>query len=219
MSSLVFKVDEISGKICCQECFEADPHAADWMARGSAARHLEASNKHKSSVAINVQHHEANESHHRQLQSTYTYTSYTSFNSYLPDPSPSTCIGLFDREEMPGLGPVHHDYIDDFPISAGISPHQHDPEAERELLHREVELMMMEAEQLDKVGLEQLEDDPTVTNMAQELYMLGKIILCIILFMAYFWYQALISKMMMLRFRMALWKPLTMAIMLHIQIK
>ena len=75
---------------------------------------------------------------------------------------------------MQALKPMHHDYTDDFPISAGVSPLQHDPEAEREQLRREVELMMMEAEQLDELGPERLEDDPTVTNVAHELDLLGK---------------------------------------------
>ena len=61
---------------------------------------------------------------------------------------------------------MNHDYTDDFPISVGISPLQHDVEAEQEQLHCKVELMMMQTMQLDELGLKQLEDDPTMTNMA-----------------------------------------------------
>ena len=124
------------------------------MARGSAIRHLEASDKHKGSIAINLHHREADASHRERLQFTYSYSSYASFNPLLPDPSPSTHIGLFNRGDMQALKPIYHGYTDDFPISAGISPLQHDPEAEWEQLHREVELMMMEAEQLDELELE-----------------------------------------------------------------
>jgi hypothetical protein len=150
------------------------------MARGSAPRHLEDSDKHQSSIAINLQRREDDTSHHERLQSTYAYTSYASFNSHLADPSPSTRIGLFDSDNRPELDLGHQDY--DFPVSAGISPHQHDAEAEREQLRREVELMMMEAEQLDEMGLDQLEDDPTVTNVAHELSLLGTCIHFVIRF-------------------------------------
>ena len=123
------------------------------MARGSPIWHLEASDKHKGSIAINLRRREADASHREQLQFTYSYSSYALFNPLLPDPSPSTRIGLFNRGDMQALKPTHHDYTDDFLISAGVSPLQHDPEAEQEQLRHEVELMM-EAEQLDELGPE-----------------------------------------------------------------
>ena len=187
------------------------------MARGSTPRHLEDSDKHKSSIAINLRHWEADTSHHERLQPTYTYTSYASFNSHLADPSPSTQIGLFDSDNRlePDLG--HQDY--DFPVSAGIGPHQHDAEAEREQLHCEVELMIMEAEQLDEMGLDQLEDDPTVTNVAHELNLLGTCIHFIVWFTSgYSFWQNSTPKTMMSPFRIVLQRQLTVVIMLRIQI-
>jgi hypothetical protein len=36
----VFEIDEISNKIRCTECFEANPTKTKWMDRGSDKKHL-----------------------------------------------------------------------------------------------------------------------------------------------------------------------------------
>jgi len=179
-----------------------------WIARGSASRHLDESDKHNTNIAINFQRREANASCREHLQSTYEYTSFALLNSHILDPSPSTRVGFFDNDTVPDPDPMFHNYDEDYLISAGISPQRHDPEDEQEQLCREVELMMMEAEQLDELGPGQLEDDPTVTNITQELDMLGKIVFFIVLpKVNLFSGQILMLMMMISTFRMVSQKP------------
>ncbi|KIM79398.1 hypothetical protein PILCRDRAFT_10519 [Piloderma croceum F 1598] len=165
----VFEVDEPSGKVRCRECFQADPDATGWMARGSAPRHLKDSDKHKSSIAINLWCQEADTSHHERLSLLMRTQVMPHSTLILLIPLHQHKLGFLTwtigRSLTLGIKIM-------ISLSAGISPHQHDAEAEREQLRREVELMMMKAEQLDEMGLDQLEDDPTVTNVAHELSLL-----------------------------------------------
>jgi hypothetical protein len=62
--------------------------------------------------------------------------------------------------------------MDDVVIPAGLAPLIDDPSIEHECLRREVELLMMEAEQIDELGPEHVEDDATTTNVIDHLHSL-----------------------------------------------
>jgi hypothetical protein len=62
--------------------------------------------------------------------------------------------------------------LDRVVISAGLAPLTNDPLIENERLRREVELLMMEAEQYDELGPDCFEDDATTTNVVEHLHSL-----------------------------------------------
>jgi hypothetical protein len=70
--------------------------------------------------------------------------------------------GVYDDNDF--WGPMN-----DVVIPAGLEPLINDPSIEHERLRREVELLMMEAEQIDELGPEYDEDDATTTNVADHL--------------------------------------------------
>jgi hypothetical protein len=79
-----------------------------------------------------------------------------------------------DNKAMSDLIVETNDHPMDYPtIPAHMDPMSHDSEAEREHLRREVELLLMQAEQLDEFGSGEFADDSTVTNIADELQGLG----------------------------------------------
>jgi hypothetical protein len=62
--------------------------------------------------------------------------------------------------------------MDDVVISAGLAPLFDDPSIEHERLRREVELLRMEAERIDELGPDYVEDDATTTNVTDHLHSL-----------------------------------------------
>jgi hypothetical protein len=55
--------------------------------------------------------------------------------------------------------------MDNIIIPAGVTPLSDNASLEHECLRREVELLMMEAEQIDELGPDYRDDDTTLTNI------------------------------------------------------
>jgi hypothetical protein len=168
---LVFEIDQASGKIRCKECFEADPLKTEWITRAAAKRHLEVSNEHVMNTQANSERRAADAAHHQNISATYSSLSYSDFNTSEMNPTPSSRPALFDANNdiLPNDNNIFR-FMDDFIIPAGVAPLTDDPSLEHERLRREVELLMMEAEQIDTLGPEYADDDATITNIVDDLH-------------------------------------------------
>jgi len=187
----VFEVDESSGKIRCKECLEADPFQTDWITRAAAKRHLEGSNEHATNVQNNLERRAADAAHQRHLSAPYSALSYNSFDSSILNPIPPSHPALFDTNDHDIMANNDNDMfrpLDGLIIPTGITPLVDDISFEHERLRREVELLMMEAEQLDEFGPEN-EDDATLTNVIENMQSFSVSCLCDIISVAYCTYR------------------------------
>ena len=106
----------------------------------------------------------------------YSSLSYNNFDTSVSNPVPPAQPTFFGSND--DLMPIDDDDddiwgpIDHVVISAGLVPLTNDPSIENEHLRREVELLMMEAEQYDELGPDHFEDDATTTNVAEHLHSL-----------------------------------------------
>lgn len=138
------------------------------------------SHEHQSNVEnIGVRRH-SEAIQREQLLTAYSALSYTNFDSSYTIPVPSSRPDF--ASSMPDLDINIADdnnifsALDDLVIPAGIEPFtDYDSLHERERLHREVELLMMQAEQDDEFGVDGLEDDATVTNVTENLWNMGQL--------------------------------------------
>jgi hypothetical protein len=185
--NLVFEVEESSGKIRCKECLEADPFQTDWITRAAAKRHLEESNEHAANVRNNLERHAADAARQQRLSAPYSALSYNNFDSSILNPVQPSRPALFEPKNMPDTADDDNNIfhpLDNLIIPAGITPLIDDISFEHERLRREVELLMMEAEQLDEFGPEN-EDDATLTNIVENMESFSVSCLCDIISVAY----------------------------------
>jgi hypothetical protein len=172
----VFEIDQASGKIRCKACFSADPAKTTWITRGAAKRHLEESTEHVTNVQTNLKIHASEAAYHQRLLAPYSSQSYNNFDTSVSNPVPPARPIFFSSND--DLMPIDDDDddiwgpIDHVVISAGLAPLTNDPSIENERLRREVELLMMEAEQYDELGPDCFEDDATITNVTEHLHSL-----------------------------------------------
>jgi hypothetical protein len=167
----VFEIDPASGKIRCKECFEADPFKTDWISRAAAKRHTVDSNDHATNVQTNVGRRAADAARVTRISTAYLSLHQNHLNFSFASPAPSTQPAMF-HENAPD--PIHSDDhffspMDDIIIPAGITPIFDNTSLEHECLRREVELLMMEAEQIDELGPDYRDDDATLTNIDDNL--------------------------------------------------
>ena len=192
--NLVFEVNESSGKIHCKECLEDDPFQTDWITRAAAKHHLEESNEHAANVQNNLERHAADAAHQQRLSAPYAALSYNNFDYSIPNPVPPSRPALFQTNNpniMPDMADNNENIfhpLDNLIIPAGITPLVDDISFEHERLRREVEFLMMEAEQLDEFGLEN-EDDATLTNIVENMESFSVSCLCDIISTTYFHYR------------------------------
>jgi hypothetical protein len=174
--SAVFEVDEGSGKIRCKECFEADPINTGWITQGSAARHIDQSREHGTNIENNQRRHSLQAIQERRLHEAYSAAGYANLDSNYQVPGPSIrpdfddpMLDNFVSEDDNIFSAVDNTIIpaDIHPLTGYNSAH------ERERLRRQVELLMMQAEQDDEFMPDGLEDDTTVTNVTENIQFLG----------------------------------------------
>jgi len=115
-----------------------------------------------------------------QLLTAYSALSYTNLDSSYTVPVPSSRPDFASSKPDLDINIADDNNIfsalDDLVIPAGIEPlADYDSLHERERLRREVELLMMQAEQDDEFGVDGLEDDATVTNVTDNLRHIGQL--------------------------------------------
>ena len=170
----MFEIDPASGKICCKECFEADPFKTEWIFRAAAKQHTAESNDHAAKVQANVGRHAADAACATRISTPYSslHKNGLNFNSFA-SPAPSAKPAMFHQNgHAPWLDPMHNDFfspMDNIIIPAGVTPLSDNPSLEHECLQQEVELLMMEAEQIDELGPDYRDDDITLTNINDNL--------------------------------------------------
>lgn len=168
-----FDIDQSSGRIRCKECFKADPTKTSWITRAAAKRHLQESTDHAENVQTNQKMQAVNAARHQQLSATYSALSYNAFDATIPNPMPPVRHTLFDtnNDRAPDIDDFWRP-MDDIIIPAWLTPLADDSAIERERLRQEVELLMMEAEQMDEFEPDYFGDDVTTTNVAEHLHSL-----------------------------------------------
>lgn len=185
--SAVFEEDPASGKVCCKECYQADPVTTNWMMRNSTKNHLK-SGDHNTAIEINQERRATQAVQAAEYQSMYTSGfSDTPFNSTFTQTSPPSRSAMFDKHEydnMPDLydgadsddeddettQAFHCHLLSTLP-SADVQPITNDVEGEQERLRRQVEILFMDAERADIMGTD--DDDATLTNIENQFEGLG----------------------------------------------
>lgn len=156
------------------------------MLKGSAQKHITTTSHLSGVAAASEVLRQAALNNHRLQQPYYASSEAAIYPStHLAAPAPR--MGLFDApadDDMPELIPLDDEPLDDNKgpyrssplIPVGILPiSSDDPSAERELLRRQVEMLLMQAEQVDEFGGTIDENDSTLTNIVEQFRLLGKI--------------------------------------------
>jgi hypothetical protein len=143
------------------------------MFRAAAKRHIFDSNDHATNVQANIGRRAADAARFTRISMTYSSLHQDDFNSTFTSPAPPVQPTLFDKNDHP-LDQVHNDThffspMDDIIIPAGVTPLSNNLSLEHERLRREVELLMMEAEQIVELGPDYRDDDATLTNIDDNL--------------------------------------------------
>jgi hypothetical protein len=160
----VFEHDETSEKVRCTVCYEANPSKARWLVRGSVKQHLD-SEDHARHLEQNQEQRQLDTEALRRQQVAYS-SNYVVLDPTFPNPVPPPQPRISGFEEPNEF--IHQSMDLQEPIiPAYIEPIIDDPDVERERLRRQVELLMLQAEQRDEFGDELFEDDATVTNTAE----------------------------------------------------
>lgn len=169
-----FEEDSQSGKVRCLAC------KGNWVLKGSAQRHLLGAG-HLSTVAAASDSRQQAEENTQRLQQPYYNSSSAYINPSSSVTAPELRVGIFDAaayDDMPGLVPLDDDeYHASSPlIPVGILPATlDDPDVERELLRRQVEILLMQAEQVDEFSEADFANDSTITNIVEQFRLLGTI--------------------------------------------
>jgi hypothetical protein len=170
----VFEIDDVSAKIRCTECFEANPTKTKWMDRRSEKKHL-AGNEHQIHVGQNTERRRKEADDMVQLQAAYATSGWAQLNASIAQSGPSIRPGISIDDGVPDvIIDAADDHPTDYPmIPVHMDPIFHDAEAEREHLRRQVELLRLQAEQMDEFG--EFADDSTITNIEDQLHGLCKL--------------------------------------------
>jgi hypothetical protein len=147
------------------------------MVRGSAKRHIEESRDHTTNIENNGVRRRSEAVQRDRLAAAYSASSYTDLDSgyQIPGPSSRPDFGNSLANTMDNDDNNIFNIFDNLIIPADIEPFaEYSSLDEKERLRREVELLMMQAEQDDFFGLAQeLEDDATITNVTESLRSVG----------------------------------------------
>lgn len=170
----MFEINPETNQIRCTVCSAVDQARAKWIARKGAKRHLD-SVEHAENIKASLRRQEAIAAQQRQLEESYSSLRPATINSSIPNTVPSTRANIFD--DLPDLIVCNDDDMF-LPLNcpiilAGVDPLLDGFENEQERLQRAVDLLIMQAEHDDELGLGDADDDATVTNIADNLNSLG----------------------------------------------
>lgn len=173
-----FKDDSQSGKVHCLACKETSSDGnGSWMLKGSAQKHTLGASHLSAVVAATESRRQATESAHH-LQQPYYNSPDVYINPSTAVATPEPHIGIFDAAADNDIP----DFLDDDgefassspPIPIGIFPITlEDPSAKQERLRRQVEILVMQAEQDDEFGGDGSKNDSTITNIVEQFRLLG----------------------------------------------
>jgi hypothetical protein len=149
-------------------CFKSRPLQINWIDRRSSGSHLKTI-EHERSVAENLAREHEQDERERRMAATYSVANTTALNPHTaihapplgPQISSSHDLSLFD---------IPMDY--DLPEIQMVHP-RHDAHAEAERQRRELVLLLQEAQESDVLGLDAIDNDETLTNVAHEMRNLG----------------------------------------------